>query len=100
MDALLKDFNQLNENSCKPFAKFKNHPLGTEFKVLSFKKYTTKFGTTIVVETTNHLFNLPNRFTKLFDTDEKINQWNAQNNLVVTYNGTQNGMTLVTINKK
>ena len=100
MDVLMNEFNVLGDTICKPFAKFQDHPQGTKFKVVAFKKYTTKFGPTIVVESTDQMFNLPRRFEKLFDTDDKLAQWNAQNNLVITYNGIHRGITLVTIDKE
>jgi hypothetical protein len=100
MDALLNDFKTLNEKVCKPFAKFKDYPSGSKFNILSFTKYATKFGPSVVVECAEQKFNLPRRFEKLFDTDEKIEQWNAQQNLIITYSGTKNGVTLVAIDKE
>lgn len=99
MDALLKQFNVLGgENKSLSFKKFNDYPVGTEFNVKYFYKCNTKYGTSVVLTTTDNIcFNLPKRFEKLFDCDEAYKEWNSLPDLKVTYNGTKNGTFLITI---
>lgn len=98
MDALLSQFNELGEGATNQlFMKFNAFPVGTDFHILSFARYQTKFGTSVVVTTDDYKFNLPRRFEKLFDTDEKLEYWNAQKHLRLKYNGIRNNAILITI---
>lgn len=99
MDAstYLQSFNDLANR--KPFEHFKDHPTGTTFKVVAFSKCTTKFGLSVVVETENQFFHLPARYLQLFDTDEKLTNWNNMKNLNITYDGLRGKTILIHIHE-
>jgi hypothetical protein len=87
--------------SYKPYMKFNNFNVGTQFNIKKFSEYHSKFGPTIIVTTDRYNFNLPNRFLKLFDSNEKLETWNSHaSKLKLQYKGIKNRVVFLSLSRK
>lgn len=102
MEKLLKNFNVLGSEQTQ-FKKFTDYDEGATFQVIRFSNCLTKFGPTVIVQVQkdDEIFNLnlPKRFVSLFDTEEKLSQWNSTNNLKIIYIGIKNKAIMLNIVK-